>query len=118
MKVCIKCGEEKPFKSFKTDKRGTRNVCNQCRNYHLGIARRGKTKWLKDGKQIPSNCQCCNKKTDKLVYDHDHETEKFRGWICQQCNQGLGLLGDTIESIDLAKKYLIKSQFKFDNYEH
>ena len=103
---CIKCGVEKPLSSFKTDKRGTRNVCIQCRNYHLGIARRGKAKWLKEGKIIPTNCQCCGKETNKLVYDHDHETEAFRGWICQQCNQGLGLLGDNIQSLHKALTYL------------
>ena len=51
-KICMKCGDEKPITSFKSDKRGTRNVCIQCRNYHSGIARRGKAKWLKEGKEI------------------------------------------------------------------
>jgi hypothetical protein len=112
MKSCIKCGVEKPIDLFKTDKRGTRNVCIQCRNYHLNVASRGRKRWLKEGKLIPLNCQCCNKQTDKLVYDHDHATLEFRGWICQQCNQGLGLLGDTIESIENVKNYLMECKFK------
>ena len=105
-KTCIKCNVEKPLALFKTDKRGTRNVCIQCRNYHLGIARRGKKQWIMEGKEIPSNCQCCNKESDKLVFDHDHKTENFRGWICQMCNQGLGLLGDDVQSIRRALDYL------------
>jgi hypothetical protein len=105
-KICIKCGVEKPITMFKTEKRGTRNVCIQCRNYHLGISSRGRKQWLKEGKQIPTNCQCCDKKSDELVYDHDHKTEMFRGWICQSCNQGLGLLGDDIQSLRRALNYL------------
>ena len=31
-------------------------------------------------KKIPSNCQLCGKET-KVVWDHDHNTEKFRGWF-------------------------------------
>lgn len=105
-KVCIKCGEEKPLTAYKTDKRGTRNVCIECRNLHLGVARRGKAKWLKEGNQIPTSCQCCGKVTDKLVFDHDHKTLEHRGWLCHPCNQGLGLLGDDIASLERAMQYL------------
>jgi hypothetical protein len=28
----------------------------------------------------------------KLVPDHNHETGKFRGWICGSCNRAAGLL--------------------------
>jgi hypothetical protein len=105
-KSCIKCGVEKQLTSFKTDKRGTRNVCTECRYLHLGVARRGKLKWLREGKQIPTSCQCCGKETDKLVFDHDHKTLEHRGWLCHPCNQGLGLLGDDIQSIRKALTYL------------
>jgi hypothetical protein len=105
-KICTKCGDEKPITSFKTDKRGTRNVCIQCRNYHLNIARRGKVKWLKEGKEIPNKCDCCGKTTNKIVFDHDHNTLEHRGWLCHPCNQGLGLLGDDIQSLQKALTYL------------
>lgn len=38
--------------------------------------------------------------------DHDHITGKVRGLLCHKCNAGLGLLGDTVESIEMTIKYL------------
>ena len=104
-KICSKCHTDKPLTSFRTDKRGTRNVCIQCRDYHQLIAVRGRRQWIKEQKQIPTHCQCCGKQT-KLCYDHDHTTEQHRGWICQQCNQGISLLGDNIQGLIKALHYL------------
>jgi len=38
--------------------------------------------------------------------DHDHLTNEIRGLLCHSCNRGLGLLGDTLESLLKAVKYL------------
>ena len=38
--------------------------------------------------------------------DHDHKTGEFRGWLCRNCNTGLGSLGDTIEGLERGIKYL------------
>ena len=38
--------------------------------------------------------------------DHDHKTEKFRGWLCKKCNTGLGNFGDSIEGLKKAIRYL------------
>ena len=40
------------------------------------------------------------------VIDHDHDTGEFRGWLCNNCNTGLGAMGDTIEGLERAIKYL------------
>jgi len=40
--------------------------------------------------------------------DHCHETGEFRGWLCKQCNTGLGNLGDNLESLKRAVNYLSK----------
>ena len=42
----------------------------------------------------PNLCECCGRLHHHLVYDHDHVTRAFRGWICVACNVGLGNLGD------------------------
>ena len=38
--------------------------------------------------------------------DHDHDTGKIRGWLCDKCNTSLGQLGDNIKSINKALQYL------------
>jgi Recombination endonuclease VII len=57
----------------------------------------------------PSACECCNRPmgTGKQVHlDHDHVTGKFRGWLCNSCNLGIGALGDDIKGLRLALAYL------------
>lgn len=44
--------------------------------------------------------------TNKLSVDHCHNTGKVRGLLCQKCNTGLGLLGDTKEDLQKALNYL------------
>lgn len=58
-------------------------------------------------------CECCGKSVHRnWQLDHDHETGEFRGWLCKQCNTGLGNLGDTLESLTLAVEYLKRAQYK------
>ena len=44
----------------------------------------------------------------KWVLDHCHESETFRGWLCGNCNSGLGSLKDSIFRVNNALKYLKK----------
>jgi hypothetical protein len=50
-------------------------------------------------------CQKCRRVAD-LHLDHDHATGRFRGWLCIQCNMGIGQLGDTVEGLQEAITYL------------
>jgi hypothetical protein len=58
-------------------------------------------------------CEACGE-VAKLVADHDHVlealgfpgSETFRGWLCYRCNNGIGLLGDTIAGVQRALDYL------------
>ncbi len=43
---------------------------------------------------------------DTLHVDHCHETKKFRGFICNSCNIGLGYFKNSIERLEAAAKYL------------
>ncbi|MCP3471434.1 endonuclease VII domain-containing protein [Bradyrhizobium sp. CCGUVB1N3] len=56
-----------------------------------------------------SKCAICHRESP-LALDHDHETGQFRGYICRDCNLGLGKLGDSIESIRRVLQYLERSQ--------
>ncbi len=44
-----------------------------------------------------------------ICVDHCHKTGAFRGFLCQQCNRGLGMLGDDIPGLTSALEYLKQS---------
>lgn len=56
----------------------------------------------------PDKCDICKQPTEprKLHYEHCHETGKFRGWACQNCNHGLGNFKDNPEWLRAAADYL------------
>jgi hypothetical protein len=53
-------------------------------------------------------CQICGKQKprSKLAIDHDHQTGLVRGVLCLNCNSGIGMFGDTLESVRKAVEYL------------
>lgn len=50
-------------------------------------------------------CEICGKSDCVLCVDHDHNTNKFRGILCQSCNRFLGWFDNNKEKI---KEYLKK----------
>lgn len=131
---CKKCSFELPESEFyksKLTKSGLRGACKVCtrkqdkdyRKYNREkVALSTKRKRLKkvyditpeeyDIAMASSNvCEICGNKegTDAnsmFCYDHCHTTGKFRGVLCRRCNQAIGSLGDTAESLKKAYKYL------------
>ena len=50
-------------------------------------------------------CEICGKKDVILCIDHDHETNEFRGILCQSCNRFLGWFDHNKKEVE---KYLKK----------
>jgi hypothetical protein len=58
----------------------------------------------------PIRCECCGGPPGSkgMCLDHDKRTNKIRGWLCQKCNTGIGLLGDDVAGLERAIAYLQK----------
>jgi len=62
-------------------------------------------------KKQGEKCGCCGKSKDLgglkgLYVDHCHDSGNIRGLLCSSCNTAIGLLGDNLEGVKLAVKYL------------
>ena len=55
-------------------------------------------------------CAICGKPIPKegrgMFIDHDHDTGKVRGLLCQHCNMGLGMFRDDVSNLQNAIEYL------------
>ena len=59
------------------------------------------------GRPRPIICEIPNcGSTKKICFDHDHKTNEFRGWICDNCNKALGHVKDRIEILENLIVYL------------
>lgn len=56
-------------------------------------------------------CAIC-KKREKLQLDHCHKTKKVRAFLCRGCNLGIGHLGDDVQVLIEAARYLLQHQKK------
>lgn len=98
MKVCKRCGKTK-------EKDYYNNM--YLKKYGITIEDRDLILAKQDSK-----CAICKsphpnrKNTRNFCVDHNHETGKVRGLLCQSCNRGLGLLKDSKEILLRAVRYL------------
>lgn len=56
-------------------------------------------------------CACCGTsdpgaRRSNFCVDHCHETGRIRGLLCSPCNTAIGILGDTVASIDRVAAYM------------
>ena len=93
-KQCKECGQIKfldEFPLFSTQGAGRKNTCKHCSNKQATVRRR-----LRRNHPVPpaGDCPACGRHTTKWVLDHDHKTDKFRGYICDSCNVAFGKFDD------------------------
>jgi hypothetical protein len=62
-------------------------------------------------------CAICGAQPDierhgitRLAIDHDHDTGTVRGLLCNRCNAGMGIIGDSVKHLEDAAAYLKKWQ--------
>lgn len=125
-KECTKCRKILPRTEFNTntsgrdafDKDGYRLLRPECMSC-TRLAGAGKTTAMSAAKRMGISykapegtpCACCGKIGD-LVFDHDHEREVFRGYLCNSENRALGVLGDNVESLLRYVNYLNRTEKK------
>ena len=113
-KTCRTCGETKPETEFEVSTRTVNKVhrLNQCRKCREFVRKQERKCKKIHGKTRPigTPCDCCGRTDVKLRLDHCHKTGMFRGWLCHQCNIGIGGLGDSTEGMYNAIRYLLKSE--------
>lgn len=120
-KTCVYCNQEKPTSEYPKHRGHKDRLDTRCRKC---ISEQNKLRYQlkKVAPPKPEICDLCGKKpphNKKIVLDHCHETEQFRGWLCDPCNVGLGNLGDNLDSLMAAVLYLQKAEGKLvDNQEN
>jgi len=104
-RMCLYCKKNLPSSAFTKHSHSRDNLDTRCKKcVRKNQKLRKKLRSIAPPK--PEFCECCGKIPKKWNIDHDHKTLEIRGWICDQCNAGIGQLGDTVESIKKALKYL------------
>jgi hypothetical protein len=123
MKVCNKCGVNKPDTSFskrtyKSGRVALQNKCKDCervikklyyKTHEVARRRHGFSEetynaLLEESKGL---CTICSSPMgDKVCFDHDHETGKFRAVLCNKCNTALGLVNDDLTILERMVGYL------------
>ena len=121
-KQCLRCKLDKPKQMFllnKSTSDGFNGWCKECtkdvilqQKYGISLQ-----KYNDILQQQGHKCAICRTTkalgpTNEFVVDHDHQTGKVRGLLCNHCNTGLGKLGDTIEALERAIKYLKDSSIE------
>ena len=108
MRECKECRRILPTtafttKSFRED--GAYNLQKACRECKTTLYKEQRES-RKNASPKPERCERCHKKVEKLQVDHLHGTFTFRGWLCRDCNTGIGSLGDNLEGVLQAAVYL------------
>lgn len=117
-KFCLGCTAYRPITEFyvrNASADGLQNRCKSC-DYEVTRANRLLAKYGINVDQYDAmyeaqdgTCAICNSNPvtgRRLGVDHCHTTLAVRGLLCDDCNLGLGKLGDTLERLRAAVAYL------------
>ena len=103
-KICIDCGRKQNRKNDNSEKSKNRHLK---RKYNINLEEYNRLWEEQEG-----CCKICGEhetvQDKSLVVDHNHETNKVRGLLCNDCNSGIGFLKDNITVLAKAIEYLEK----------
>lgn len=112
---CIQCAKARLKKYTKTEKGKSAQSQRSKKWYDEGGGREffQKTRVRRilgyvpeDFNSRPTVCPLCNTDDHPIVLDHSHLTNRFRGWICRECNSALGHARDSIQILENLIQYL------------
>jgi ribosomal protein S27AE len=63
------------------------------RNPNYGSAKRISAQEALAGRPKSQFCELCGE-AGNIVFDHSHQSGRFRGWLCGKCNSALGFAKD------------------------
>jgi hypothetical protein len=113
MQECKECHRILPLTAFTSGSLRSdgayylKKLCRECQTKLEAEKREAR----KNAPPKPNYCDSCHK-NKKLEIDHTHGTIKVRGWLCRNCNSGLGMLGDNLEGVLRGAVYLEKDKNK------
>ena len=105
-KVCNRCNEELSLDKFPKHIANKDNLDNRCKSCKSKMEKHVYQLKRKHPKPEPGPCPICEKHVTNWSLDHNHKTGEFNGYICMQCNLGLGKFRDSIEILSKALAYL------------
>lgn len=129
--VCSKCKTEKLISNFSTNTNSSKEfgLGGQCKACLKSTCKFSKIKvaynlskqdFLKIYEEQKGKCKICNitmetlsfanNKATTLCIDHNHDTGKIRGFLCNNCNRAIGLLKDNKDTILSAYNYLVHNK--------
>lgn len=133
-KTCSECGKTKPTDDFGLARTRPDGLNNRCRPCNLEYARAWRLR-NKDRERVRAlgrygmslddydrlfarqrgRCAICSTtkgggRGPHLHVDHCHDSGRIRGLLCNNCNRGLGLLGDSAEALAAASSYLTTNE--------
>lgn len=108
--ICISCTREETKLRFRRNR-----VKNACKRYGITVDEYDALMVRQGGA-----CGICglvpeepavdsvraHRPNDFLHVDHDHASGSVRGLLCHRCNNGIGHLGDNVERLEAAIRYL------------
>jgi hypothetical protein len=110
---CRECKKIFPLLAFTTKylrADGAWVLKKQCRQCDTKLEAE-RTTVKKNAPPRPEKCDCCHT-IKPLTVDHIHGTIILRGWLCNNCNVGIGHIEDNLEGVLRAAVYLEKDKSK------